>query len=62
MLTCAGMCCAQGLSRDELMVDAQQELLRAAELFDPRKGARLSTFAWFYIMDRLTKVSSAQQL
>lgn len=56
MVTCAGMC-AQGVSQDELMVDAQQELLRAAERFDASKGARLTTYAWHNIMNRLTLVT-----
>ncbi len=48
---------AQGLSQDELLVDAQQELLRVAEDFDPAKGARLVTYAWAYIFMRLSRVS-----
>jgi len=47
---------AQGVSQDELMVDAQQELLRAAERFDASRGARLTTYAWHNIMNRLTLV------
>ena len=49
---------AQGLSQDELLVDAQQELLRVAEDFDPSKGARLVTYAWAYIFMRLSRVSA----
>ncbi|BDA45338.1 RNA polymerase sigma factor SigA [Coccomyxa sp. Obi] len=48
--------CGQGLSRDELLMDAQQELLRVAEDFDPSKGARLVTYAWAYIFMRLSRV------
>ena len=51
-------CAAQGVSQDELLVDAQQELLRVAEGFDPSRGARLVTYAWAFIFMQLSRVSS----
>lgn len=47
---------AQGMTQAELMVEAKQELLRVAEMFDASKGARLTTYAWYYIMSRITRV------
>ncbi|KAK9901360.1 hypothetical protein WJX75_008352 [Coccomyxa subellipsoidea] len=45
---------SQGVSREELMMEAQQELLRVASIFDASKGARLTTYSWYSIMARLT--------
>lgn len=46
----------QGVSAEELLVEAKDALLRAAEDFDPKKGTRLTTYSWFGVMHRLTKV------
>ncbi|EIE20102.1 hypothetical protein COCSUDRAFT_44070 [Coccomyxa subellipsoidea C-169] len=47
---------SQGMTQAELMVEAKQELLRVAEIFDASKGARLTTYAWYYIMSRITRM------
>ena len=48
--------CAQGVTREELLLEGESALLHAAACFDAAKGARLTTYAWFHIMKALTEV------
>ena len=46
----------QGVSREELLFEAEHAMLHAALHFDAGKGARLNTYAWFQIMRALTEL------
>ena len=47
---------AQGVSDDELLLEARSSLIRVAEKFDVSKNARLTSFAWFDIMNSLQRL------
>ncbi len=46
----------QGVSREELLFEAEHAMLHAAVHFDAAKGARLNTYAWFQVMRALTEL------
>ena len=49
-------CGLQGVSREELLFEAEHAMVHAALFFDARKGARLNTYAWFQVMRALTEL------
>ena len=46
----------QGVNQEELLVEAKTSLIKSAEVFDVSKGARLTSFAWFRIMEALQRL------
>ena len=56
----SGVTSAQGVEYDELSEAAGTALTRAATMFDPSRGGRLSTYAWPTIQNRLSKLVDTQ--
>ena len=46
----------QGLSREELLIEASSAFIKAAERFDVSKNARLPSYAWFAVMAALQQL------
>ena len=47
---------AQGVSEEELLVEAKTMFIRAAEKFDVSKNARLTSYAWYDVMSGLQQL------
>ena len=50
----------QGVTQEELLVEAQTSLIGAAEKFDVSKKARLTSYAWFDIMRCLQRLCQTE--
>ena len=46
----------QGLSHEELLIEASSALIKAAEKFDVSKNARLTSYAWYAVMSALQQL------
>ena len=46
----------QGLSHEEMLIEASSAFIGAAERFDVSKNARLTSYAWFSVMSALQQL------
>ena len=50
----------QGVSNEDLLVEAKSSLIRVAEKFDAGRNARLTSYAWFDIMSSLQQLCQTE--